>query len=232
MIKPIQILKIVVLFLTFILSVGCESTKEKNHQNQELNKENLSLEIKKLNKKLGKNTYEINRLSGIVDYQKLTIKKLISFIKENEESFREIGLIKIFNVEVDNKVNVKLFYFNENRAKKLGDPCSSESISYIEKSIPLTDNLIENTIRLRLLYRLSEEEIDNGFNGDFPITFQLTKIEFTASDSVITLDFFDLENFSCGGSCRAGILQSQIRKTALQFPQVKTVIFPNTLFQP
>lgn len=230
MIRTILIFKIFILYIAITFSAGCDSVNEDKYQNKESKKENIKLKNKKRN--LDKNIYEINRLSGINEEQKTKIKKLTKFIKDNEENFRAIGLRELFSTEVEKKVKIKLYYFNHNVANKLNNPCSSESISYIEKWIPLTENIIENTIRFRLLYQLSKKEIDKGFSGDFPITFLITNIELAASDSVLTLDFLDLEWFSSGGSCRVSILKSQLRKTALQFPQVNSVIFPKALFQP
>jgi len=55
----------------------------------------------------------------------------------------------------------------------------------------------------------------------------------TVQDGVATVEFFDDQGFSSGGSCRVGLLAVQIQKTLLQFPEIDIVEFVNEeMFQP
>ena len=54
-----------------------------------------------------------------------------------------------------------------------------------------------------------------------------------SSDGILTLQFSEVPGFTDGGSARILLLSNLIKKTALQFPGVKEVVFaPETLFQP
>ncbi|MFO7838376.1 MAG: hypothetical protein R6X08_02605 [Desulfosalsimonadaceae bacterium] len=56
---------------------------------------------------------------------------------------------------------------------------------------------------------------------------------FDADTGRLTPRFPRVPGFTSGGSCRTGLLQAQIQKTAGQFAGVRRVqIRPETLFQP
>ena len=126
--------------------------------------------------------------------------------------------------------NVQLFYYN-----KTNDPtttCDPAAVLPISRNIPSTQTPIHDTIKLLLQGQLTNAEVAQGFDTEFP----LSGVELRGADvkdGVLTLEFTDPQRRTSGGSCRAGLLWSQIEKTARQFEGVREVrFFPEDLFQP
>lgn len=131
------------------------------------------------------------------------------------------------------EVTVKLYYYNESLDKdEYGNIlCSEKGLVPVERKIK-SENLIEDTIKLLIEGKLTEEEKKSGISTEYPLEgFKLLKSEL--KDGILTLTFSDPYFKSSGGACRAKILWVQIEKTAKQFPSVKEVKFlPEDLFQP
>lgn len=130
------------------------------------------------------------------------------------------------------KCTVRLYYHNRIKGEEIGDTCSPDAVLPVEREIPLTETLIEDTIRLLIKGELTEEERVAGFSTEFPHP-EFKLLSATLEDGVLTVQFADPAGFTVGGSCRVRILWAQIEKTAKQFPGVKGVRFePEFLFQP
>lgn len=129
---------------------------------------------------------------------------------------------------------VNLYYYNLEKDKELsGNPsCSDDFVLPVTRQLKISDNIIVDTINLLISGDLSETEKSEGFTTEFPNDgFRL--ISALQDSGNLTLTFEDKNNFSVGGSCRVGLLRSQIEKTVLQFENVKNVvIMPEELFQP
>lgn len=129
-------------------------------------------------------------------------------------------------------VQVDLYYFNQDRADQVEDSCNPAAVRAVSRDIEITRTPIQDTINLLIKGELTQEEQQMGFTTEFPgEDFELTGANL--EDGTLTLAFDDPNNFTSGGSCRVGILQAQIERTAEQFTGVDEVEFqPETLFQP
>lgn len=129
---------------------------------------------------------------------------------------------------------VYLYYYNLNADKEIADylPCSEDAVLPVEREIPLTISPIRDTLDLLLEGILTDSEIADSYQTEFPNElFKISSINL--KDGVLYIDFTDAPNFVNGGSCRTGLLDSQIRKTAMQFPQVESVEYVDEfIFQP
>ncbi|MBN1495001.1 GerMN domain-containing protein [Candidatus Peregrinibacteria bacterium] len=129
---------------------------------------------------------------------------------------------------------ISLYYYNEIQDKdETGNAmCSENAVLPVNRKIAESDKIIEDTLNLLLKGELSQVEKDQGFSTEYPLPgFSLKTAVLT--DGKLTLEFDDMQNKTGGGSCRVGILWNQIKKTAMQFPEVKEVVFiPEELFQP
>jgi len=123
-----------------------------------------------------------------------------------------------FTTNSTNTINVELYY-HDSRIDPNTDFC--EANNYIEKEIPKTNSPIKDSINT--LIRSDIFERDDRF---------ILKSINLKQDGTLILEFPWIGGFTTGGSCRIGILTSQIEKTALQFPEVKKVIFEPEVFQP
>jgi len=145
---------------------------------------------------------------------------------------------KIFEVPVQfEKLSFKkvlLYYYNpENDKDESGNiMCSRKGVVPVEREIPLTKTPIQDTIKLLLEGKLTEEEKARGITTEYPLG-GLKLSEANLKDGILTLKFDDPLNKTSGGACRVGILWFQIEATAKQFPGVKEVKFlSEELFQP
>lgn len=129
---------------------------------------------------------------------------------------------------------VKLFYYHEPSDRDAGGNvgCSPDAVLPVEREIPVTMSPVKDTIALLLKGNVTAAEKAQGFSTEFPNAgFSLSSANL--KNGTLTLTFSDKNNFTTGGSCRVGILAAQVRKTAMQFPEVKeVVILPEELFQP
>ena len=125
---------------------------------------------------------------------------------------------------------ISLFYYNQSDDKE--NTCDSDYILPVERSIPQSNNQIRDAINLLLKGKLTEKEQAAGFFTEFP-NEKFKLLDSSLADGKLTLKFSEVPGFTTGGSCRVGILASEIIKTAKQFPEVKKIIFdPETLFEP
>ena len=129
---------------------------------------------------------------------------------------------------------VKLYYYNPDLDKDAGGnvQCSSAGLVAVERSLPVSQTPIQDTVKLLLAGELTEEEKSRGVTTEFPLD-SLTLKGANLVEGQLTLEFSDLKNTTSGGACRAGILWHQIEATATQFAEVDSVSFmPVELFQP
>lgn len=133
-----------------------------------------------------------------------------------------------------NERNVLLYYYNpeEDIDENNNILCSDAGLVPVERTIPITETPIQDTIRLLLSGRVTDTETEQGIETEYPLdAFSLTGANL--DNGVLTLNFSDPNNTTSGGSCRTGILWHQIRATAEQFDEVDEVRFqPEELFQP
>ncbi len=130
-------------------------------------------------------------------------------------------------------VNMKLYFYSPALDQGPGGAqCTQAGLVSGTRTAPRSITPIQDAVRLLLTSVVSSEESKQGLQSEFPLTGVTLK---TASlrNGVLTLTFLDLENKTSGGSCRVNILRNQIEATAMQFPEVKSVIImPLELFQP
>ena len=136
--------------------------------------------------------------------------------------------------EDQEKRAVKLYYYHPelDQDEEGNIACSRKGLTAVERTIPLTETPIQDTIKLLLKGDLTEEEKARGIETEYPLA-GLSLEGASLKDGVLTLAFSDPQNKTSGGSCRVGILWFQIEETAKQFPEVREVRFlPENLFQP
>lgn len=132
---------------------------------------------------------------------------------------------------------IKLYYYQPalDRDENGNIICSRKGLVAIERKIPLSKNLMEETINLLLKGKenLSQDEINQGITTEYPLEGLKLKSADLKNDGTLLLTFDDPFHKTSGGACRVGILWFQIEATAKQFPKVKKVQFlPEELFQP
>jgi len=175
------------------------------------------LNFKQPKTKIGKLLFISANPSGIAEYQKIYVVPV---------KFEEIKYQKVL-----------LYYYNPEKDKdeKGNIKCSEDGLVSIEREIPLSQTLIQDTIKLLLRGKenLNQEEISQGIETEFPLQGFELKSANLKPNSTLILEFDDPYNQTIGGSCRTKILWLQIEKTAKQFSQVERVEFkPVYLFQP
>jgi hypothetical protein len=130
-------------------------------------------------------------------------------------------------------MKVKLYYKNYSLDPDVID-CIADT--YVERSIPFTTTPLTETIKLLLKNDLTVAEKALGLKSEFnttPTSKNLSLVSASITNGTAKLTFNDPQSFTSGGSCRTGILASQIEKTAKQFSSVTDVEFlPELLFQP
>lgn len=117
-----------------------------------------------------------------------------------------------------NTISIKLYY-NDPKLDPNMEFC--EARDYIEKVIPKTDSPVKdamNTLIRSDIFKRDDKFILKSIN--------------LKQDGTLILEFPFIGGFTTGGSCRIGILTSQIKNTAMQFSEVKKVIFEPDVFQP
>lgn len=129
---------------------------------------------------------------------------------------------------------VQLFYYDAQKDVDAAGNllCTKKGLVSVVRNIPVTMSPIQDTLKLFLKGELTPAEKAQGITTEFPLSgLEMTGV--VLNNGVLTLTFNDPENQTGGGSCRIGILWSQIKATALQFPEVHSVKFsPEELFQP
>lgn len=130
--------------------------------------------------------------------------------------------------------SVELYYYNSDLDKdESGNiACSKKGLVTIERKIPITKTPIQDTVKLLLSGKLTDEERAQGISTEYPLP-GLSLKGALLKNGILTLEFDDPNNKTVGGSCRVGILWFQIEATAKQFPEVRQVRFlPEEIFQP
>ena len=130
---------------------------------------------------------------------------------------------------------VALYYFNQLADQKLSpaQQINIASILPVYRIFPASKNLLVDTINELIKGSLTTNEQQQWFTTEFPITgFTLLSADIT-TDGTLTLQFSEVPGFTDWWSARMLILSTLIKKTVLQFPSVKNIVFvPTTLFQP
>lgn len=131
-------------------------------------------------------------------------------------------------------LKIKLYYYNPELDKDDSGNimCSRNGLMAVEREVAVTKTPIQDAIKLLLLGQITEQEKSQGISTEYPLDgFSLKGA--SLKDSILTLEFMDLNNKTVGGSCRVGILWFQIEATAKQFQEVQRVRFlPEDIFQP
>ena len=153
-----------------------------------------------------------------------------SGLPQNDREIR----VPVVLVPGEEMEKVKLYYYDETKDRdEAGNvKCSEAGLVAVERSITKTENIIFETVKMLLEGKLTDVERSRGIVSEFPLDGVRLESSKQEKDAV-TLTFSDPKNKTGGGSCRVGILRSEIEKTVRQFPGVKTVkIMPEELFQP
>lgn len=139
-----------------------------------------------------------------------------------QKGFEDVGdrILSAFKLMEgkSNTLKVKLYYHDIKLDPNL-DNCLANN--YIEKEIPKTVTPVKDALNALIASDVFEKDA----------RFKLESLNLK-SDETLVLTFPFIGGFTTGGSCRVGILTSQIEKTALQFPEVKRVVFEPEVFQP
>ena len=108
--------------------------------------------------------------------------------------------------EDQEKRAVKLYYYHPelDQDEEGNIACSRKGLTAVERTIPLTETPIQDTIKLLLKGDLTEEEKARGIETEYPLA-GLSLEGASLKDGVLTLAFSDPQNKTSGGSCRAGI---------------------------
>jgi hypothetical protein len=172
-------------------------------------------------------------ISGDQDGTLVLEKDNPSGLPENKDEIR-IPVRLVSSESEEQLREIKLYYYNPDLDKDNSGNilCSEKGLVAVDREIPVTNTPIQDTIRLLISGDITQNEQEQGISTEYPLEgFELTSA--SVNEKVLTLTFDDPNNKTGGGSCRAGILWSQINKTALQFDEVTTVRFmPEELFQP
>lgn len=129
---------------------------------------------------------------------------------------------------------VKFYYYDANRDKDAQGKiaCSRNGLVPVDRQIPVSISPIKDTISSFLSSPLPQSAKDAGLTSEFPLP-GVALDSVVLNSGVLTIKLSDPQHKTSGGSCRAAILWAQIKATALQFPEVKSVRFePADLFQP
>lgn len=188
-------------------------------------------------------TEDFVRFEAVLNFEKSTTKKgLLVLQKDNPSGLPEkddkLEVPIIFGegqtASEEDAQKVSLYYYNSSKDKDASGNimCSKAGLVAVERNIFVSDDIIASVIQLLLEGKLTDAEKASGISTEFPLS-GLSLISSSLNDGELTLTFSDLENKTVGGSCRVGVLWSQIEATAKQFPEVKSVKFmPEELFQP
>jgi hypothetical protein len=130
---------------------------------------------------------------------------------------------------------VKLYYYDSRLDTDAQGSvlCSAKGLVAVNRTIPVTQTPLLDTIRLLLRGDLTSSERATGVTTEFPLDRVSISSATISGSGNATLTFQDPDNRTSGGACRAQVLRAQIEATAKQFSTVKSVtLSPPTLFQP
>jgi len=182
------------------------------------------------------NIYQSNNMKITGEKMKTELsqaKKVIADASAEDEIYSDVrdgatGQIK------GPSIKVRVFYKNAYKDPGLA---SCEADEFLERDIPLTKTVLKDAINILFTGPSTPEEKARGAiselqsavaNGKKPVTIKSV----TVKNGVATVTLDDPDKFTTGGTCRVMIMKSQIEKTILQFPAVKSVKFePLDLFQ-
>lgn len=130
---------------------------------------------------------------------------------------------------------VKVYYYNEKKDMDENGQvmATPNGVVPVNRKIQKSKNLIVQALQSVLTGALSKTEKEAGFKTEYPLDgFSIEKIVLQANGE-LWITFNDPKGQTLGGSTRVSILAEQIRRTGLQFEEVKKVFFePETIFQP
>jgi len=132
---------------------------------------------------------------GIADSQR-RIFSLYAYSKQSTDNKILEQILSTFRF-IEEKIN--LYYYNQEKAKEIGDFCSFNALLPVERTIFDTEESIKNAIELLIKENLTESELDTGFLNDFPIKFGLEKgIYFLYEIDLSNIDFTDYNSSLTG----------------------------------
>lgn len=178
---------------------------------------------------------ELVQMKSEVENLEQTNAKLVKEIddlkkKDKDDNTTSSQIEPEIDITKESKKTVQLFYRNKNKDKDYS--CDSDSVLPVERELPVSKTIIKDTIEELIKGKLTEKEIQNGFSTEFPNP-EFKLVSLNLKEKTLYLEFNEVFGFTSGGSCRIGLLTEQIKKTALQFPEVEEVVFkPNEIFQP
>lgn len=127
---------------------------------------------------------------------------------------------------------IVLYYYDRVGDVEANGNVMCSELASVQRDISAGDDLITETIQLLIKGDITAEEKNRGISTEFPLSGFYLKSS-SLKNGELTLVFADPENKTVGGSCRVGLLRSQIETTVKQFSEVKSVkILPEELFQP
>lgn len=130
---------------------------------------------------------------------------------------------------------IKLYYYNPNLDKDASGNilCSSKGLVSVNRTIPVTQTPLQDTLRVFLRGELTASERGSGITTEFPLPGVTLTSASLSSSGALTITMADPLARTSGGACRAQVLRAQVEATARQFENVKSVSFaPASLFQP
>lgn len=144
------------------------------------------------------------------------------FIRNNNLNISNIG-------QRDN--TLKLYYYNQNLDPNL-ETCTVND--FVE--VPINSNAynLQGVLDTLMNYQ-AEGELKTQFPGGYSKSNSNLKLTVkNINDGVATIEVLDPDYFTSGGSCYSALLSSQIKETAMQLPDVESVVFTGEdyIFQP
>jgi hypothetical protein len=188
-------------------------------------------------------TEDFVRFEAVLNFEDPTTEKgLLVLQKDNPSGLPEkddrLEVPIVFGEEQatpeEDAQKVLLYYYNSSKDQDASGNimCSKAGLVAVERNIFVSDDIIASVIQLLLEGKLTDAEKTSGISTEFPLSGVVLQNS-SLQNGELTLTFSDLENRTGGGSCRVGVLWSQIEATAKQFSEVKSVKFlPEELFQP
>lgn len=145
-----------------------------------------------------------------------------------------LGIAVLYFANVYTPKPFNLYFYNEVKDRELNNGnvgCDSRAVMAVTRKAQI-EKTPETAVRTLIETGPSAEDRIAGFSSEFPHTgFKL--LEAKTTGDTLTLTFTEVPSFTSGGSCRTGLLRTQIEKTALQFAEIKyVVLLPEDIFQP
>lgn len=160
---------------------------------------------------------------------------VLVFIKDNPSGIRELdNELRVPVHFVVNTRTIKLYYYNRTRDREIADfiSCSEDAVLPIEREIPVTMTPIQDTIKLFLRAKLTDQEKELGFDPVSPNKLSAL-ISANLKDGHLILRFEKMPGAHVGGSCLSVLMNTELAKTIQQFSEVETLDFePRELFEP